>query len=183
MSLNEIRDNIVFNGQRAGIALGNSGGSKHKHDASGPKNWVHSNTLIGNQQGIQVILGTPDTIIENNTIIAEEDSKVGIELRNAPGTVLRGNHITGEGGEFWAIRLKEDKGTDGRGKGIPLNIKVEYNNIRYTSGGIRIDAGKDIELVDNVIDCIEGEAFKVADGVQVNGQIQQIHVKKKQCGN
>ena len=39
--LNEIRDNTVIGGF----------GNKHKHDASGPGNWVHSNNLIGNRQG------------------------------------------------------------------------------------------------------------------------------------
>ena len=47
--LNEIRDNTVISG------------NKHKHDASGPGNWVHSNTYIGNRHGILVILGTPPT--------------------------------------------------------------------------------------------------------------------------
>ncbi len=66
--LNEIRDNTVI------------GGNKHKQDASGPGNWVHSNNLIGNRQGILVILGTPDTLIEDNRITAGEKSKAGIEI-------------------------------------------------------------------------------------------------------
>ena len=166
--LNEIRDNTVVGGQRAGIALGNSGGSKNKHDASGHGNWVHSNNLIGNRQGILVILGTPDTLIEDNRITGGEDSKTGIEVRNAPGTELRGNHITGGTGGFWSIKLSEDRGADGRGKGIPSDIRIEGNVIRQAANGIRIDAGEDISMVENVIDSIDEAERRVADGVEVS---------------
>ncbi|MHC0037676.1 right-handed parallel beta-helix repeat-containing protein [Pseudoneobacillus sp. C159] len=171
--LNEIRDNTVIGGQQAGIALGNSGGSKNKHDASGPRNWVHSNNLIGNRQGVLVILGTPDTLIEDNRITAGEDSKAGIEVRNAPGTELRGNHITGGTDGFWAIRLSEDRGSHGRGKGIPSGIKIESNVIRQTANGIRIDAGEDISLVENIVDGIDGEVLRVADGIEVSRSAMQ----------
>ncbi|WP_419959902.1 right-handed parallel beta-helix repeat-containing protein [Psychrobacillus sp. BM2] len=163
--LNEVRDNTVVGGQRAGIALGNSGGSKNKHDASGSGNWVHSNHLIGNRQGVLVILGTPDTLIEYNRITAGEGSKVGIEIRNGPGTELHGNHITGGTDGFWAIRLNEDRGTDGRGTGIPTGIMIVSNVIRQTPNGIRIDAGEDLSLVENVVDDIDGEELRVADGI------------------
>ncbi|RLL41787.1 hypothetical protein D8M04_17115 [Oceanobacillus piezotolerans] len=166
--LNEVRDNTVIGGQRAGIALGNSGGSKNKHDASGPGNWVHSNDLIGNRQGVLVILGTPDTLIEDNRITAWEHSKVGIEVRNGPGTELNGNHITGGVDEFWAIRLNEDRGTDGRGTGIPSDIRIEANVIRQAANGIKIDAGEALNLVENVIDGIDGAELEVAKGIKVN---------------
>ncbi|WP_235864600.1 right-handed parallel beta-helix repeat-containing protein [Ureibacillus acetophenoni] len=165
--LNEIRDNTIVGGQRAGIALGNSGGSKNKHDASGSGNWVHSNTLIGNRQGILVILGTPDTLIENNNIFAREDSKAGIEVRNAPGTKLQRNHITGGSDGFWAIRLSEDSGNGGRGNGIPRGIQIESNVIRNSANGIRIDAGDDLNVVDNIVNEIDGEELKVANEVKV----------------
>ncbi|WP_249869588.1 right-handed parallel beta-helix repeat-containing protein [Oceanobacillus saliphilus] len=164
--LNEIRDNTVIGGQRAGIALGNSGGSKNKHDASGPGNWVYSNNLIGNRQGILVILGTPDTLIEDNKITAGEDSKAGIEIRNAPGTKMLGNHITGGTDGFWSIRLRDDRGTDGRGKGIPTDIRMESNVIRQAANGIRIDAGEKLSMVENVMDGIDGSELKVAEGIE-----------------
>lgn len=167
--LNEIRNNTVIGGKQAGIALGNSGGSKNKHDASGPGNWIHSNYLIGNRQGILVILGTPDTLIEDNRIIAGEASKAGIEVRNAPGTQLHGNHITGGANGFWAIWLSEDRGTEGRGTGIPSGIRIECNVIRQTSNGIRIDAGEKISVVENFIDGIDGAELKVADGIEAQG--------------
>ena len=166
--LNEVRDNMVIGGKQAGIALGNSGGEKNKHDASGPGNWVHTNELIGNRQGVLVILGTPDTLIEDNRIIAGEDSKAGIEVRNAPGTELHGNYITGGIDGFWAIRLSEDRGADGRGTGIPSGIRIVGNIIRQAANGIRIDAGKDICIVENVVDGIDGAELRVAEGIQVN---------------
>ena len=177
--LNEIRNNIVIGGKRAGIALGNSGGSKNKHDASGPGNWVHSNQLIGNRQGILVILGTPDTLIENNRITGGEDSKTGIELRNAPGTKLQGNNITGGDNGFWAIRLFEDRGADGRGTGIPSSIRIDRNVIRQSANGIKIDAGEDLSLIENVVEGIEGDKLRVADGIEVSGHAQQSNSNGK----
>ena len=91
--LNEIRGNTVTGVDAAAIALGNSGGEEHKHDASGEGNWVHDNRLVGNDQGVLVILGTPDTLIDDNEVVGRSGSSVGIELRNAPGTVVRGNTI------------------------------------------------------------------------------------------
>lgn len=171
--LNEIRENTVIGGHQAGIALGNSGGSKNKHDASGPGNWVHSNNLIGNRQGVLVILGTPDTLIEENRITAGEDSKVGIEVRNAPGTVLHGNYITGGTDGFWAIRLSKDRGADGRGIGIPSCIRIESNVIRQAANGTRIDSGENISMVENIVDGIDGAELKVADGIEVSRSVQR----------
>jgi nitrous oxidase accessory protein NosD len=166
--LNEIRDNKVIGGKQAGIALGNSGGSKNKHDASGPGNWVHSNELIGNRQGVLVILGTPETLIENNRITAGDDSRVGIEVRNAPGTKMHGNHITGGTDKFSAIRLIKDHGADGRGKGIPSDIRIKGNVIRQAANGIRIDAGKNLCIMENIFDGIEGDELRVADRIEVS---------------
>ena len=61
----------------------------------------------------------------------------------------------------------EDRGTDGRGKGIPSGIRIECNVIRQAANGIRIDAGKDISMVENVVDGIDGAELKVADGIEV----------------
>lgn len=91
--LNEIRGNTVRGGDRAGIALGNSGGSTHEHGASGEGNWIHENLLIGNQDGVLVILGTRGTLIEKNRIVAQEGSDTGVRLDEAPGTKLRANRI------------------------------------------------------------------------------------------
>jgi Right handed beta helix region/Pectate lyase superfamily protein len=165
--LNEIRDNTVLDGRRAGIALGNSGGAKHLHDASGEGNWIHSNDLAGNRQGVLVILGTPDTLIEDNRIEAGAGSTTGVELRNAPGTVVRGNRITGTTEDFWAIRLGRDQGTDGRGAGVPERVLLEANLIRDVDGGVRVDAGRDITLAGNELDGVRRDELRVADGADV----------------
>ncbi|QGS69994.1 hypothetical protein CV093_21085 [Oceanobacillus sp. 143] len=88
-----------------------------------------------------------------------------MEVRNGPGTELHGNHITGGTDGFWAIRLKEDSGTDGRGTGIPSGVRIESNVIRQATNGIRIDAGKDLNLVGNVVDGVDGAKLRVADGI------------------
>jgi predicted small lipoprotein YifL len=164
--LNEIRGNTVIGVEEAGIALGNSGGSKNKHDASGEGNWVHDNTLEGNRKGIVVILGTPETLIEGNQIAAGRRSVAGIEVRNGPGTVVRDNTVTGGVDDFWAIRLRKDDGTDGRGKGIPSEVAVTDNRILGAANGIRVDAGKDIELADNVLMGIRDTELRIAEGAQ-----------------
>lgn len=101
--LNEIRGNTVIGCDRAAIALGNSGGSTHRHGASGEGNWVHDNRLLGNQVGVLVMLGTPDTLIQDNRIVAGPDSEAGIALDDAPGTEIDGNAIEGSGPDFQDI--------------------------------------------------------------------------------
>lgn len=91
--LNEIRGNTVVNGQRAAIALGNSGGSTHSHAASGEGNRVHRNDLIANQVGVLIILGTPDTVVERNRIVTAPGSAAGIRIDDGPGTVVQKNTI------------------------------------------------------------------------------------------
>ncbi|WP_403025536.1 right-handed parallel beta-helix repeat-containing protein [Salinibacterium sp. GXW1014] len=158
------RHNFVV-GNRAGNALGNSGGKKHKHDASGEHNWVHGNTLKNNERGILVILGTPDTVVEDNDITAGDESMVGIEVRNGPGTIIRNNRISGGEGDFWAIRLREDDGADGRGRGVPRAVAVTDNRIQRSPNGIRIDAGDDIELADNRLSDIGDTKVRGSDSV------------------
>ncbi len=168
--LNEIRDNTVVDGRRAGIALGNSGGAKHRHDASGEGNWIHSNALTGNRQGVLVILGTPDTLIEDNRIDAGARSVTGIELRNAPGTIVRGNRITGTAKDFWAIRLRRDAGADGRGAGMPQRVLLEANTMVDVGRGVRIDAGRDITLAGNEFHGVAGEELRVSDTADVESR-------------
>lgn len=91
--LNEIRGNIVTGCRRAAIALGNSGGSTHEHGASGEGNWVHHNELVDNGEGVVVVLGTPDTLVEDNWVVAGERSEAAFRVDDGPGTVLRGNRV------------------------------------------------------------------------------------------
>jgi hypothetical protein len=81
---------------------------------------------------------------------------------------LHGNHITGGTDKFWAIRLVKDKGADGRGKGIPSDIRIKDNVIRQAANGIRIDAGKNLCIMENAFDGIEGDELRVADGIKVS---------------
>ncbi|MET0887844.1 MAG: right-handed parallel beta-helix repeat-containing protein [Mycetocola sp.] len=164
--LNEVRGNSVTGGQEAAIALGNSGGAKNKHDAAGERNWVHHNRLEDNRTGILVILGTPDTLIENNEITGGERSATGIEVRNGPRTKIHGNTITdGTDDDFWAIRLLSDDGADGRGRGVPEGVAITANTILRAANGIRVDAAEDVDLTDNVLKGIGGTKLRIAEDV------------------
>jgi hypothetical protein len=171
--LNEIRGNTVTDGRRAGIALGNGGGSTHQHDASGPGNWVHENTLVGNREGVLVILGTPGTVVEGNTILAGTGSTAGIEVGNGPGTVVRGNTITGGTPGFWAVLLVEDQGSGGRGQGVPSGVVIEGNTVRQAEAGIRVEAGEDVTVADNDFEGVAGEELRVDEGAAVDTAGQQ----------
>jgi hypothetical protein len=165
--LNEIRGNTVIGGQRAGIALGNSGGAQHQHDATGRGNWVHGNDLLGNREGVLVILGTPQTRIDGNRIWARSGSQVGVEVRNGPGTTVEDNHITGGSADFVGIHLREDDGADGRGAGVPADVTLRGNVIGHTDTAIRVDAGDAIRVEDNDIDGTNGSAVVVDRDAEV----------------
>ncbi|WP_163543222.1 right-handed parallel beta-helix repeat-containing protein [Occultella kanbiaonis] len=170
--LNEIGRNTVTGGRAAGIALGNTGGGATQHDASGPGNWVHHNILRGNREAVIVMLGSPTTLIEHNVIVAGQfaPARSGIELRNAPGTVVRANIITGNRAEgFWGIRLVPDPGDDGHAAGDPTDVLIEANVVTGNANGVRIDAGTGIELRVNVIAGNRGEDLLIADGAEVIG--------------
>lgn len=146
--LNEIRGNTV-SGVIAGaaIALGNPGGGTNGHDASGEGNWVHHNDLIANLVGIAVILGTPDTLIEANRIIADEDSEVGILIDDAPGTVVRDNILVSSGG-FEPFRVNEedveiaDNQVEGHGGVAPRVIRGRRTDPSIPSGCRGRSAGR-----------------------------------------
>ena len=130
----------------AGIGVGNTGAT---HEAAGPKNYIHSNTIINSREGIKVHLGSPDTIIENNTIIdSTVENGIGIYLQNAPGTIVRNNKIYNNTvQDFWGILLEEDRGDsgyNGRGAGIPRDISIEGNEVYGNTNGIMVSAGENI---------------------------------------
>ncbi|MCU1442673.1 MAG: hypothetical protein JWQ59_823 [Cryobacterium sp.] len=101
---------------------------------------MHHNTLECNKKGILVILGTPDARIEDNRITAGGHSVSGIEVGNGPGTLIRDNTITDGADDFWAILRAEN--------------------------GIRADAGKDIEVADNVLKGIGDTELRITAGVR-----------------
>lgn len=152
--LNEIRRNSVKNSNAAGIALGNTGGTSTQHDAAGHGNWVHQNVLRNNREGILLILGTPDTVVERNLVSGGSGDHVrsGIEVRNAPGTVVQKNSVIGNSADgFWGIHLTDDPGDDGHASGVPTDVTVSKNLVVKNDGGIRVDAGEDVRLTKNVV--------------------------------
>lgn len=165
--LNEIRGNTVTGVDAAAVALGNSGGEEHQHDASGEGNWIHDNRLVGNEQGVLVILGTPDTLVDDNEVVGRDRSAVGIELRNAPGTVVRENTVTGADEDFWAVVVTEDGGADGRGAGTATDVLIADNRITGAANGIAVEAGRDIVVAGNAVD-VAGTPLRVSEGAEVD---------------
>ncbi len=152
--MNEIRNNYFFGGGEAGVGVGNTGAS---HDAAGPGNYIHHNQFENIERyGVQVYLGSPDTVIEHNQFFGftRKDSHA-IRLKNAPGTIVRGNMIQNNLAEnFWGIRVIYDigdPGANGNGSGEPTNIAIRDNIITGNTNGVEIEAGSRIRLVDNTI--------------------------------
>lgn len=168
---NEVRGNVVTDSLAAAIALGNTGGTATRHGPSGPGNWIHGNVLRGNREGVLVHLGTPETLVEQNVITGGSDApaRVGVEIRNAPGTVVRANTVSGNRADgFWGIRLAEDPGdADGIGAGVPTDVLMARNVVAGNAAGVRIDAGTGIVLDRNVIAGNAGEQLSIADGAEV----------------
>ncbi|MDF2645435.1 MAG: hypothetical protein K0Q73_1240 [Paenibacillus sp.] len=164
--LNEVRNNHFVGGGEAAIGVGNSGAT---HDASGPGNYIHDN-LIENvrRYGVQVYLGSPDTVIENNTIRNFTHSgSQGIRLKNAPGTIVRSNIIENNtAANFWGVVTLYDVGdaaAGGNGAGTPENILIQDNTITGNTNGVDISAGTNILLAGNVISTEKSERF-IKDG-------------------
>lgn len=152
--LNEIRRNTVVDGHAAGVALGNTGGTSTQHDASGPGNWIHGNVLKNNREGVMLGLGTPSTLVERNVVTGGRGEHVrsGIEVRNAPGTVVRHNTVlANRAAGFWGIHLADDPGDDGHASGVPTDVLVKQNFVVANDGGLRVDAGEDVRLVTNTV--------------------------------
>lgn len=166
--LNEIRGNTVTGVDAAAVALGNPGGEVNEHDASGEGNWIHDNRLVGNDLGVLVILGTPDTLIEDNEVVGRNGSVVGIELRNAPGTVVRDNTISGAAEGFWGILVAEDDGSDGRGAGVASDVLISGNLVTGRANGITVEAGTGITVEDNTVE-VQGTRWRVSEGAEVDG--------------
>ncbi|MBS4208863.1 DNRLRE domain-containing protein [Bacillus sp. FJAT-50079] len=156
--LNEIRNNTVKNIPRGGIGVGNTGGTPpNSHSASGAGNYIHHNNLTNTRDGITVLMGSPDTRIEDNVIMHTTEPAVarGIYLLNAPRTIVKGNKImNNRGAGFWGILIAEDFGdrnNGGKGAGIPEDIVVENNKVMNNTNGMRIEAGKRIIIENNKI--------------------------------
>ncbi|WP_453991244.1 CBM96 family carbohydrate-binding protein [Bacillus nitroreducens] len=166
--LNEIYKNEISNILTgAGIGVGNTGGSApSNHDASGPYNYIHDNKISNSREGIKVHMGSPNTIIEKNTIMktTQPSNAKGIFIQNAPGTIIRDNKImnnTATG--FVGIILAYDNGDSNAGNigaGNPKNIEIIGNKINGNMNGLRIEAGTDIRMHNNdVKNSIENDYY------------------------
>ncbi|MFS0870830.1 alpha/beta hydrolase fold domain-containing protein [Paenibacillus xylanilyticus] len=172
--LNEISGNVITDVLAgAGIGLGNTGGSApSNHSKSGKGNYIHDNTIQNSQIGISVIMGTPDTLIENNIIenTSTVADAIGIKVLNGPGTVIRGNVIRNNiASSYWGVRLDYDNGDAGAGnigQGNPENVKIENNQIEGNTNGIGLFAGVGILLKGNMLNNVTEDYYQ-APGVTV----------------
>lgn len=148
----------------AGIALGNTGGTApSNHDASGPFNHIFNNTITNSREGIKVHMGSPDTLIEANTIsnTTEPSNSRGILIQNAPRTIIKDNVITNNtAANFWGILLEFDPGDPNAprdengnivGSGIPEDVQIIGNTITGNANGLRMDEGLRTVLTNNII--------------------------------
>ncbi|MDC7221393.1 MAG: polysaccharide lyase family 7 protein [Spirochaetales bacterium] len=148
--LNEIRYNTIKDIETgAAIGVGNTGAT---HDKSGPGNWIHHNDITNVREGIKVNLGSEDTLIEENVVTGcKVINSKGVYLQHAPGTIVRNNNFDNNSAiGFWGLVINGDSGTEGRGAGIAKNVLVENNSFRNISGGMKITAGVDINMKDNI---------------------------------
>lgn len=153
--LNEVTGNTIIGTRRgAGIALGNTGGGyPSNHSEAGPYNYIHGNTLRNNAEGITVVLGSPDTIIENNLIEIDaasfdrgtyQQEAIGLRLLNAPRTIASQNTIRNFESSDVPIVLDYDYGdrnASNVGSGNPRDIQLIDNTILNSARGIEIRQG------------------------------------------
>ncbi|GAB2671580.1 S-layer homology domain-containing protein [Paenibacillus thermoaerophilus] len=172
--LNEVAYNTVANVPGGGIGVGNTGGTvPTNHDASGPGNYIHHNVITNAREGILVYMGSPDTVIEANTIegTAELADAAGIKLLNAPGTIVRNNVIRGNTAPgFKGILLAHDNGDQragGVGAGDPSNITIEGNTVTGNTNGLIAEAGSGITITGNTIANNAVYNWRIGDAVEL----------------
>lgn len=157
---NEIAYNTVINTRRgAGIGIGNSGAT---HDAAGPYNFVHDNTITGGDRGIDILYGSPNSVLVNNTIndIHNEDG-TAVFIQNGNGTVLRDNTIENfTGTESKGIVILYSYNALEPEKGIPDGMEIVGNTISSIAEGIYVEAHTDDYVYeDNKVKKTVGEAY------------------------
>lgn len=136
---NEISHNVINNTRRgAAIGIGNSGAT---HDAAGPYNYIHNNVINGGARGIDVLYGSPDTIIAENTIRNLPGEKAtGIFLQNAPGTLIGGNSLENITGSLsWGIKALYSYNALEPEKGIPERLRIEGNKFSALYNGVYVE--------------------------------------------
>ncbi|MGG1554087.1 discoidin domain-containing protein [Paenibacillus ferrarius] len=163
--MNEIYGNTIIGTKRgAGVGIGNTGGSApSNHDASGPFNYIHDNTIRNAMRGLQIYMGSPDTIVENNLLESSPELEAtrpfptedGIQILNAPRTIVRGNMIRGFSGPashgIWLAQDQGDAGAGFVGAGDPKDVILIGNTITENMYGVTEDAGAGAVLQQNTI--------------------------------
>ena len=137
---NEISYNTVINTRRgAGVGMGNTGAT---HDASGPYNYVHNNTIIGGNKGVNIILGTPKAMIISNTIKdIDAENGIGIFIQDGNETYIRDNVFERINGEnAYGIQINYSYKALAPEEGIPDGIKVIDNTFTDVTKGFYIEA-------------------------------------------
>lgn len=134
---NEISFNTIT-GVRggAGIGVGNSGAT---HDAAGPYNYIYQNSITDSKRGMDILYGSPNTLIIENTLDGIEDK--GIYLRDANGTVIRNNTISNiKSEEGYGIKVDYATYALEPEKGVPNGIDIQGNTLTAMANGIVVEA-------------------------------------------
>lgn len=131
---NEISFNTVTNTRRgAAIGIGNSGAT---HDAAGPYNWIHNNTLVGNSRGVDILYGSEKSIIDSNTFDGS-----GIFLQNGHYTQITDNTFRNiDDEEKEAIRVLYSYRALAPEEGVPHGINISGNRFENITNGIYIES-------------------------------------------
>lgn len=153
---NEIVNNTIINTRRgAAVGVGNSGAT---HDASGPYNYIHDNEIIGGDRGIDVLYGSPNTVIYNNRISdIDNGDGTGIFLQNANHTVIANNIIRNmKGEEAVGLKILYSYVALAPEEGLPDGIRVLNNTFESLSGGYYVESHtSNYESLENVFtDCL-----------------------------
>lgn len=140
---NEISHNTVINTRRgAAVGIGNSGAT---HDAAGPYNWVHNNTFTGNLRGLDIVYGSPKSIIEKNIfdgsgIFLQSGNHTQI-IKNTFKNILHDEtDINSDINDVKAINVLYSYKALAPETGVPEGINISGNTFENITNGIYVEA-------------------------------------------
>ncbi len=179
---NEICNNVIHNTRRgAGIGLGNTGAT---HDASGRNNFIHDNEIKNGARGIDILLGTPNTIVFKNTIDQVEN---GIRCSNANGTRIVENTLSNIEGTAISVTYSYVYGNPSLG--LPSDYKILSNTIKSCGKGVYLDSkGNNFVLKDTKFEGMdekvqivdESGSFVIPDATDLTSPVQGNNVLPKE---
>lgn len=159
---NEVSENTIVNTRRgAGIGVGNSGAT---HDASGRNNLLINNTITGGARGIDVLYGSPSTIIYKNDISnLVNDNSTGILVEDGPQTKIVGNTIKDiSGNDAYGVKVMYAYDSYDPSKGVPDGMMITYNTLESLRRGIYIETHTDVFVIkDNTF--IDNDLYDLLD--------------------